>query len=79
MTQLISYLKGIAQMFLTAFEYVEQFIESLVRILGNIPGTLSFLTGAILSLPPFVTAFATLTLGITIAYFLVNRDPGGSS
>ncbi len=78
MSQLISYLKGIAQMFLTAFEYVEQFIESLVRILGNIPGTLSFLTGAILSLPPFVTAFATLTLGITIAYFLVNRSPGGS-
>lgn len=78
MTQLISYIKGIAQMILTVFNYVEQFVESLVRIIGNLPGTLSFLTGAILSLPPFVTAFATLTLGITIAYFIANRKAGGS-
>lgn len=79
MTDIISKLNGIWEFIKTLTGFVEQFFSSLSAIVHNIPGTLSFLTGAVVSLPSFVTAFATLTLTITIAYFLVNRSVGGKS
>lgn len=78
MTQLLSTLNGIWEFLKTIAFAINQFFDSLTAIIHNIPGTLSFLTGAISALPSFVTAFATLTLALTIAYFLVGRSPGGS-
>lgn len=79
MSKIISLFSGIWDLLGTIINFVEQFFESLVAIIKNLPGTLSFLTGAIAGLPSFVTAFATITLSITIAYFIANRDEGGSS
>lgn len=78
MTDIISKLSGIWEFLNTLTGFVEQFFSSLIAIIRNIPQTLSFLTGAIISLPTFATAFATLTLALTIAYFLIGRSPGGS-
>lgn len=78
MSKIISLFSGIYDLITTLFGFVEQFFESLLAILRNIPSTLSFLTGAIAGLPTFVTAFASITLAITIAYFIVNRNTGGS-
>lgn len=78
MSKIISLFSGLYDLITTVFGFVEQFFSSLVAIVRNLPGTLSFLTGAIAGLPSFVTAFATLTLSITIAYFIANRKTGGS-
>ena len=78
MSKIISLFSGLYDLITTVFGFVEQFFSSLVAIVRNIPGTLSFLTGAIAGLPSFVTAFATITLSITIAYFIANRKTGGS-
>lgn len=78
MTQLLSTLNGIWEFLKTIAFAINQFFESLTAIIQNIPGTLSFLTGSIVALPTFVSAFATLTLALTIAYFLIGRNPGGS-
>lgn len=78
MTKIISLFSGLYDLINTVFGFVEQFFSSLVAIVRNLPGTLSFLTGAIAGLPSFVIAFATITLSITIAYFIANRKTGGS-
>lgn len=78
MSKIISLFSGLYDLITTVFGFVEQFFSSLVAIVRNLPGTLSFLTGAIAGLPSFVTAFATITLSITIAYFIANRRTGGS-
>lgn len=78
MTDIISKLSGIWDFLNTLTGFIEQFFASLLAIIKNIPQTLSFLTGAIVSLPTFATAFATITLALTIAYFVVGRNPGGS-
>lgn len=78
MTQLLSTLNGIWEFLKTLAFAIDQFFASLTAIIQNIPGTLSFLTGSIVALPTFVSAFATLTLALTIAYFLIGRNPGGS-
>lgn len=78
MTQIISFIKGIFDFLSTAWGFFMQFIDSLNAIIHNIPSVISFLTGGIMALPSIVTAFATLTLLITVAYFLLNRATGGS-
>lgn len=78
MSKIISLFSGLYDLINTVFGFVEQFFASLVAIVRNLPGTLSFLTGAIAGLPSFVIAFATITLSITIAYFIANRRTGGS-
>lgn len=78
MSKIISLFSGLYDLINTVFGFVEQFFSSLVAIVRNLPGTLSFLTGAIAGLPSFVIAFATITLSITIAYFIANRKTGGS-
>lgn len=78
MSDIISLFKGLYNTLGTLLGFVEDFFKSLIAILNNIPGTISFLSGAIASLPTFVTAFASLTLAITVAYFIVNRKTGGS-
>lgn len=78
MSKIISLFSGLYDLVATLIGFLGQFFYSLYAIVRNIPGTLSFLTGAITGLPAFVTAFATITLSITIAYFLANRRTGGS-
>lgn len=78
MSKLISTLSGIWDFIQTLSDALMQFFDSLFAIIRNLPTTLSFLTGAIAGLPSFVIAFATITLSITIAYFIANRRTGGS-
>lgn len=78
MKQIASLFQGLYDLIDTVFGFLGQFFDSLFTIIRNIPGTLSFLTGAIAGLPAFVVSFATITLSITIAYFIANRKTGGS-
>lgn len=78
MTDIISKLNGIWEFIKTLAGFVEDFFISLGDIFQNIPGVLSFLTGAIVGLPSIALAFASIVLALQIAYFLVGRSPGGS-
>lgn len=78
MTQIISKINGIWEFIQTLAGFVSDFFISLGDILHNIPGVLSFLTGAIVGLPSLALAFASIVLALQIAYFLIGRSPGGS-
>lgn len=79
MSKLISALKWIVDLLSNVVSMVESFFESLLDILANIPKVIEFLTGAITALPSPLVVFATATIGITVAYFVIGRQEGGNS
>lgn len=79
MSKLISALKWIVDLLSNVVSMVENFFDSLLDILKNIPKVIEFLTGAITALPSPLIAFATVTIGLTVAYFVIGRQEGGNS
>lgn len=79
MSALISAIKWIVDLLENVVSMVENFFSSLLAILRNLPKVIEFLTGAITALPSPLVAFATITITITVAYFVVGRQEGGNS
>lgn len=79
MSALISALKWVVDLLKNIVSMVENFFDSLLAILKNIPKVIEFLTGAITALPSPLVVFATTTIAITVAYFVIGRTEGGNS
>lgn len=79
MSKLISSLKWIVDLLTNVVSMVENFFQSLIDIVKNIPKVIEFLTGAITALPSPLVVFATVTIGLTVAYFIIGREEGGNS
>ena len=79
MSKLISSLKWIVDLLENIVSMIENFFSSLIAVISNIPKVIEFLTGAITALPAPLIIFATITIGITVAYFVVGRQEGGNS
>lgn len=79
MSRITSVLNWILDLLSNLVSIIESFFTSLVSMITNIPKVIEFLTGAIASLPTPLMSFATLTIGITVAYFVIGRQTGGNS
>ena len=75
-TQTFNWFKDLASNIL---EFFTNFVSSLFAIIKNLPKIIEFLTGAITALPSPLVVFATATIAITVAYFIVGRQEGGNS
>ena len=79
MSAITSTLNWVKDLLSNILEFFVNFVESLYSFLLNIPKVIEFLTGAIASLPQPLVAFATATIGITVAQFVIGREQGGNS
>lgn len=75
-TSTLNWLKDLA---INILDFFVNFTESLYHVILNIPKVIQFLTGAITALPSPLVVFATATIGISVAYFIVGREQGGNS
>lgn len=79
MSAITSVLNWVKDLLINILEMIVNFAESLYSIILNIPKVIEFLTGTFTALPQPILPFATATIGITIAYFIIGRQEGGNS
>lgn len=70
-------LRWVIDFFQNIGEFIISLMSDFIEIIKVIPGVLSVLTSAIALLPDVVTAFAVLTITISVIYLLANREQGG--
>lgn len=61
-----------------AFELVFNIIRSIAMLFRYLLTIINLAFTAILTLPPYIQAFAYLTIGISIIYIIVGRNTGKS-
>jgi len=58
-------------------DFAIQLITGLIQLLLLIPKCIQMLTGSLLFLPPFLVAFATATVTVSVIFIIVGRNGGG--
>lgn len=74
--ELISNFRSIISFIQTIWGFVVNIIKSLGDLFSLLINMLSVISGIILTLPSWLIAFATLTIGICILFLVVGRDHG---
>jgi|GEM_PF-5639893 len=58
-------------------DFVIQLVTGLIQLLMLIPKCIEMLTGSMLFLPPFLLAFSTATITVSVIFIIVGRNGGG--
>lgn len=74
--ELISNFRSIISFITTIWGFVINLIKSLGDLFNLLINMLSVVSGIILTLPSWLIAFASLTIGICVLYLVVGRNHG---
>lgn len=66
-------LSGIIDFLVTIVLTIQSFVSTLIGFFGMIPQGVGLVTGAIASLPPVLTVFATATVSLSVLLFIIGR------
>lgn len=78
MKAIVEGLKNIILFIKFAFRIVNQILNNTTRVIRYLLAILPKIGTMILTLPPYIQIFATMTIGISVAYLLVGRTHGKS-
>lgn len=73
---LLSFFANIWDMLKMLFQFVQNMIKSLVSLLDLLITTVGNVVTIIATLPPWLIAFATATLGVSVLYIILGRETG---
>lgn len=78
-------MKGLIKGLLNIIDFIKFFVRIVNQIFNNTIRVIKYLlailpkiTTIILGLPPYIQIFATMTIGICVAYFIIGRHHGRS-
>lgn len=71
-------IKNVVDFFVMLFQFISNVFSSLVLALSYLIGIIPKIIVLIATLPNWLIAFANITLGVSIAYFIIGRDTGKS-
>lgn len=78
MKAILEGLKNIILFIKFAFRIVNQILNNTTRVIRYLLAILPKIGTMILTLPPYIQIFATMTIGISVAYLLIGRTHGKS-
>lgn len=78
MKAIVEGLKNIILFIKFAFRIVNQILNNTTRVIRYLLAILPKIGTMILTLPPYIQIFATMTIGISVAYLLIGRTHGKS-
>lgn len=78
MKGLLSALKWLISTFKTLIGFLMTILESFVMVFRYLIKIVDIIFTTITSLPDWIVSFIIITVGITIAYFLIGRNTGKS-
>lgn len=78
MKAIVKGIKNIIDFLKFAIRIVNTILHNTLRVVKYLLAILPKIGGIILTLPPFIQIFASITIGVSVAYLLVGREHGKS-
>lgn len=78
MKSVVNGIKNLVTFFKFAIRIINQILNNTTRVIRYMVAVLPKIGTMILTLPPFIQIFASMTVGICVAYLLIGRDHGKS-
>lgn len=69
-------IKNLIEFFQMLFQFIANIFRSLILAFNMLLQMIPKVMQLISTLPSWLIAFATVTIGVTIAYFIIGRTPG---
>ena len=77
MQAILDVIESIFGMFETVFEFFKQFVSNIMLLFEYIGFASSTAYNLVASLPPWLQAFGTATILISVLYLILGRSTGG--